>query len=229
MKGKVVGTARIGSGVVDMRVEIDLHNPKPGKFVHISAPGVFLRRPISLCGYENGTARLVFAVKGRGTAALAELQTGDEVDMLGALGNGFSERATILVGGGIGLPPLLYYAKTHENTHAIAGFRNKEQVILSDEFPSAEVCLGDDYPHVRLEKRLAAGERATVLACGPHPLLKAVAGVCARYNTPCFVSLEERMACGVGACLVCACAVGGHYLRCCKDGPVFDASEVDWK
>jgi dihydroorotate dehydrogenase electron transfer subunit len=237
MKGRIIGTARIGPGsppVVDMRVEIDLNEPAPGKFVHIAAPGVFLRRPISLCGYENGTARLIFAVKGSGTAALAELQA--DADMMGALGNGFPPPSplsgrTLLVGGGIGLPPLLYYAGTYDSTHTIAGFRSESHVMLADEFPSAELCFGEDYPHIRLEKRLESEKDtiAQVLACGPYPLLKAVAGVCAKYNTPCFVSMEERMACGVGACLVCACAVGGGYLRCCKDGPVFDAAQVRWE
>jgi dihydroorotate dehydrogenase electron transfer subunit len=236
MTGKIVSTAHIGSGgtpVVDMRVEIGLRGPAPGKFVHISAPGVFLRRPVSLCGYADGIARLVFAVKGAGTAALAGLRQGGGVDMLGALGNGFPGGVpgkTILVGGGIGLPPLLYYAKTCPDTHTIAGFRSEEQVILAGEFPSVELCLGGDYPHIRLEKMLQKdGPAGQVLVCGPHPLLKAAADVCAEYNTPCFVSMEERMACGVGACLVCACAVGGSYLRCCKEGPVFDAAGVHWE
>jgi dihydroorotate dehydrogenase electron transfer subunit len=237
MKGKIVHISRIADGIVDMRAEIALRDPAPGRFVHISAPGVFLRRPISLCGYENGMARLVFAVKGQGTAALAELCKGGGADMLGALGNGLpkpstvnSQLSTVLIGGGIGLPPLLYYAQTYPNTHTIAGFRSKDQVILADEFPSLELCFGEDYPHVRLEKLLQKGENiGQVLACGPFPLLKAVAGVCARHGTPCSVSMEERMACGVGACLVCACAIGGRYLRCCKDGPVFDASEVSWE
>ena len=217
---------------MDLRVGIALANPAPGRFVQLAAPGFFLRRPISLCGAGNGMARLVFAVKGRGTAALAALRPGDSVDLLGPLGNGFPAGAgrSLLVGGGIGLPPLLYYAQTFEDTHAIAGFRSPETAVLADEFPSAELCFGEDYPHTRLEKRLAAGERAArVLACGPVPLLKAAAAVCKRYGVPCYVSMEERMACGVGACLVCACAVGGSYLRCCKDGPVFDASEVDWE
>ena len=234
-----------------------MREPAPGRFVHIAVPGFSLRRPISLCGYEDGTARLVLAVKGQGTAALANLKPGNRIDLMGALGNGFpgggaplrmsgsngSELEmpspltgkTILVGGGVGLPPLLYYARTHENTHAIAGCRTNGQVILIDEFPSADLCTDDGsaglkcYPHQRLDELLLQGENAgQVLACGPLPLLKAVAGVCKKYGVPCFVSMEERMACGIGACLVCACAVGGRYLRCCKDGPVFNAADVDW-
>jgi dihydroorotate dehydrogenase electron transfer subunit len=215
-----------------MRVEIGLDDPAPGQFVHVAVPGFSLRRPISLCGYDNGVARLVFSVKGRGTAVLAGYKPGDSIDMLGALGRGFpapvpgadgSSRGITLIGGGVGLPPLLYYAKTYENTRLIAGFRNKENVILADEFPSAELCFGDDYPHTKI------GETDMVLVCGPYPMLKAAAEVCALKGIPCFVSMEERMACGVGACLVCACAVqGGGYKRVCRDGPVFPAGEVGW-
>jgi dihydroorotate dehydrogenase electron transfer subunit len=223
MKGKILRSARLNADVVDMHIEINLDNPAPGRFVHVAVPGFSLRRPVSLCGYENGVARLVFAVKGKGTAALAAFQPGDGIDMLGALGNGFPNPPpngkTLLVGGGIGIPPLLYYAKTHTDAHTIAGFRSPEHVILADEFPSVELCFGGEYPHRRI------GHADLVLACGPYPLLKAVAGVC---GVPCYVSVEERMACGVGACLVCACSVNGHFSRVCKDGPVFPASEVDW-
>ncbi|MCL1807860.1 MAG: dihydroorotate dehydrogenase electron transfer subunit [Oscillospiraceae bacterium] len=257
MTGKVISTVKLHEHIVDLRVETELNNPAPGRFVHIAVPGFSLRRPISLCGYQDGVARLVFAVKGQGTAALTDLQKDDPIDVLGALGNGFpgappvemsgldgGEAAnshplfgqTVLVGGGIGLPPLLYYAQTHENTHAIAGFRSREFAILTKEFPSLDICTDDGtmglayYPHERLETYMSLhGEPGQVLACGPSPLLKAVAGVCRKHGLPCYVSMEERMACGVGACVVCACAVGGRYLRCCKDGPVFNAAEADWE
>ncbi len=236
MNGKILSNTPLAEGVMDMRVEAALDNPAPGRFVHIAVPGFPLRRPISLCGFENGAARLVFAVKGRGTAALAALRTGDSIDLMGALGNGFAfPGKTILVGGGIGLPPLLYYAKTHPGTHAIAGCRTNGQKVLVDEFPSVDFCTDDGsagfhgVPHQRLELLLKNKELPdSVLACGPLPLLRAVAEVCKRYNIPCFVSMEERMGCGIGACLVCACAAGGHYRRVCKDGPVFDAAEIDW-
>ncbi|MDR1692673.1 MAG: dihydroorotate dehydrogenase electron transfer subunit [Oscillospiraceae bacterium] len=237
MTGTVRSVARLADGVYDLRVEAGLTNPAPGRFVHLAVPGFPLRRPISLCGCENGVARLVFAVKGGGTAAMAAWRPGDTVDLLGALGNGFPEPdggagKTVLVGGGIGLPPLLYYAKTHPDTHCIAGFRSAGHVILAGEFPSLELCTDDgsagfsSYPHQRLEELLKNREPvARVLACGPEPLLKATAKVCREFGTPCFVSAEERMGCGVGACLVCVCAAGGTYKRVCKDGPVFDAAE----
>ncbi|MDR0294547.1 MAG: dihydroorotate dehydrogenase electron transfer subunit [Oscillospiraceae bacterium] len=225
MTGEVLSISRLSDGVFDLRVGIALNAPAPGRFVHVAVSGFALRRPVSLCGYKDGIARLVLAVKGRGTAALAEMKPGERIDMLGALGNGFPPPLgkTLLVGGGIGLPPLLYYAGTYPGAHAIAGFRSPEQAVLAEEFPSVEVCFGDDYPHKRIKPGFDR-----VLACGPRPMLKAVAGVCARLAIPCFVSAEERMACGVGACLVCACAVGGRYRRVCKDGPVFDALDVDW-
>ena len=238
MTGEVLSGSRLIDTIVDLRVGAGLSDPAPGRFVHLAVPGFSLRRPISLCGYKDGAARLVFAVKGQGTAALAGLREGDPVDLLGPLGNGFPENLpgkTVLVGGGIGLPPLLYYARTHQNTHTIAGFRSREDAILTGEFPSLDVCTDDGsqgfacYPHERLETYISQeGSPDQVLACGPRQLLKAVAGVCKERGVPCFVSVEERMACGVGACLVCACAVGGHYRRVCKDGPVFNAADVDW-
>jgi dihydroorotate dehydrogenase electron transfer subunit len=239
MIGIIKNISRLTDSVVDMRVAIDLRDPAPGRFVHLAAPGFTLRRPISLCGYTDGVARLVFAVKGQGTAALAALNPGDTVNMMGPLGKGFPEEAvhTILVGGGVGLPPLLYYANVHgDRTHAIAGFRSKEQMILTKEFPSIDICTDDGsvglayYPYERLETYISLkGKPGQVLACGVYPLLRAVAGVCEKHGVPCYVSMEERMACGVGACLVCACPVGGDYLRCCKDGPVFNAADVDWE
>ncbi|MDR1669083.1 MAG: dihydroorotate dehydrogenase electron transfer subunit [Oscillospiraceae bacterium] len=239
MTGVLLSTALLAEGVVDWRVQAALDKPAPGRFAHLAVPGFSLRRPISLCGYEDGVARLVFAVRGRGTAALADLRPGEEIELLGALGNGYDEAfsgKTLLVGGGVGLPPLLYYAKRHPETHTIAGCRTSGQVVLVNEFPSADLCTDDGsagfrgFPHQLLEARLSAGERVDrVLACGPPPLLRAVADVCGRYGIPCFVSMEERMGCGVGACLVCACAAGGRYRRVCKDGPVFDAAEVSWE
>lgn len=239
MTGRVVSLSFLNDGVFDLRVKAALKNPAPGRFVHVAVPGFTLRRPISLCGFENGVARLIFAVKGKGTEAMSRLRTGDELDLLGALGNGFPvvecDCKTLLVGGGVGLPPLLYYANTYQGTHTIAGFRTNDHAILTKEFPSIDVCTDDGssgiagYPHALLEQLLTQEKYARVLACGPFSLLRAVSGVCDKAGIPCFVSTEERMGCGVGACLVCACAAGGHYRRVCKDGPVFDASDVDWE
>lgn len=236
---KVLSRSSPADGIYDLRLAAQLSNITPGQFVHVQIPGLFLRRPISICGYASETLRLVFAVKGEGTRRMALLRERETVDLLGPLGNGFpmqeSDAPVLLVGGGIGLPPLLHFAKTYDGeTHAVAGFRNAGAVILQDEFPSAEICTDDGstgyhgYPHERLEELLSARTYSRVLCCGPQRLLSESARVCREAGVPCFVSLEERMGCGVGACLVCACSVAGHYRHVCKDGPVFPAGEVDW-
>jgi len=166
--------------------------------------------------------------------------------MMGPLGNGFTLPASdiIVAGGGIGVPPLLFAAQSVKNrVTAILGFRSARQVILEDGF--AGVCdkvyiTTDDGSRgisgtviKPLEEMLAAGWTGAVLSCGPFLMQKAVAEACASSGVPCQVSMEERMGCGTGACLVCACATvinGNEQMsRVCLDGPVFKAEEVIWQ
>ena len=223
---------------------------RPGQFVHIKIDGFTLRRPISICDIDrkNGTLRIVFEVRGQGTAKLTALNVGDNIDMIAPLGNGFTipesidgNRCVIVVGGGIGVPPLLAVAKVmRESTTAILGFRSYDKIILGADFTAADanvITCTDDGSVGRkgrvdaaLAEELAKNDVDIVFACGPEPMLKAVVGECEKVAVPCEVSLEERMGCGVGACVVCACKVncGGvqKMLRVCKDGPVFDGKVV---
>lgn len=219
-----------------------------GQFANITAPGFTLRRPISICGIgkNRGTLRFVFEVRGKGTKAISELSAGDNMDILGPLGNGFKlpdSGKIIVVGGGIGVPPLLgISAAVKERCTAILGFRDYSKIILADEFREngAEVILCTDDGSVGrkalvtepLGEILEKEKNAAVMACGPTPMLKAVADVCRKSGAACQVSLEQRMGCGVGACVVCSCMVirGGEefYARVCKDGPVFDSGEVSF-
>ena len=215
---------------------------KPGQFLHIKCgDGVLLRRPISICDCRDGYVKIVFQAVGAGTRWLSEKRRG-VLDVLGPLGTGFSleGQRILLVGGGLGVPPLLYAGRaTSGITTAILGFRSAAQVILKDHF--RDVCnqlilTTDDGSAGEagsvagpLERELQAGGYDAVLACGPIPMLRAVAALAARYDVPCQVSLEERMACGVGACLGCAVPMqDGRNLRACHDGPVFDSREVKW-
>lgn len=208
----------------------------------------FLRRPISVALVQEDapadTAALIFEVRGKGTDWLARRQAGDRISVLGPLGNGFAMEDTgryLLVGGGIGVPPLLgYAAKGGKRTTAVLGFRSAERAILTEEFvkncEAVSLCSDDGslgrkgYAHETVEEILAKDKDFTaVLACGPKPMLKGVAAVAKQYGVACQVSMEERMACGVGACLGCAILMAdGTMKHVCKDGPVFAAEEVDW-
>lgn len=219
---------------------------KVGQFANILAPGFTLRRPISICGIdkENGTLRFVFEVRGKGTEAISALSAGNTLDILGPLGNGFDipENGKIIaVGGGIGVPPLLGISQAlGERLTAILGFRDCTKIILDKEFQkngSKVILCTDDGSVGRkglvtepLSEELSKGDVKAVMACGPAPMLRAVADECKNNGTACQVSLEQRMGCGVGACVVCSCMTvkdgEEFYSRVCKDGPVFNAEEV---
>lgn len=216
---------------------------QPGQFVHVRCgEGLLLRRPISICDAWDDRLRIVFQVRGTGTEWLAQRQEGETLDVLGPLGNGFDlpERGPVLlVGGGIGSAPMCFAARRLGNRAVAAlGFRSGGGVILADELSSAgvPVTVATEDGSVgetgrigqAVQRLLRENADFTVLACGPTPMLKAVSAVAAGEGRPCQISLEERMACGVGACLTCSCKVNGHYKRVCKDGPVFWSQEVEW-
>lgn len=214
---------------------------QPGQFAHVAVPGKTLRRPISICDADSETLRLVFQVKGEGTEIMSQLKEGTMVDIIAPLGTGFTVekgKRYCFIGGGIGVPPMLYTAKATENPLVITGFRNKDLVILQDDFVNsgAELVLTTDdgsagiHGFVTDVLKEKINEVDEICACGPMPMLRAIAQIAKDNNKPCQVSLEERMGCGVGACLVCACKVRKagveEYLHVCKNGPVFNAEEV---
>ena len=300
-----IQTARaIAPGIYDFTLSAPqlAKEARPGQFVHIRLPGHTLRRPISICSASaaEGTVRLVFAVRGEGTRALAAMGREETLDLLGPLGNSFMPEFTrskfgsslpeaegacgdgaacapeftrskfgsvrpeaggacgdgtacapeksrsadgrvMLVGGGIGVPPMLFLAQAlHGDCIAVLGFRSAESAILAEEFRA----LGCDTRIATEDGSL--GEKgfvtdcfpqsgiSAIAACGPVPMLRAVASYAKARAIPCAVSLEARMACGVGACLGCACSLlredgTAYYGHVCKDGPVFDAARVAWE
>lgn len=223
----------------------------PGQFVNVkccSGLNAYLRRPISLCSLdrEQGTFDIVFQVRGKGTELLCRFEEQDDIDVMGPLGKGFSlnpdDETLIAMGGGIGVFPLLQLLKEHpaKKKIAILGFRNKDLVVLEEAFQS--VCdtlliATDDgsygwkgFVTDLLEKKLKEEKISKVSMCGPTIMMKKGVALCQQYGVASEVSMEQRMGCGVGACLVCACKTRAgddwDYSHVCKDGPVFDGSKV---
>lgn len=222
---------------------------RAGQFVHIRTGNFTLRRPVSICGTDKakGTIRIVFEVRGEGTAEISRLNVGSLIDMLAPLGHGFTIdenfNKVVLVGGGIGTPPMLSLAEIYgKKAVAISGFRSADAVILQEDFrkTGAETILCTDdgslgvhgFVTQPLGEILGNGNINAVYACGPLTMLKNIAEICEKNNVFCEVSLEERMACGIGACLGCACRTvkndEEYFAHVCKDGPVFNGKEVIW-
>ena len=217
---------------------------QPGQFVNVSCgEGHLLRRPISICEASENRLRLVFEVRGEGTQWLSERKEGESVNVLGPLGRGFDTdgKKVLFVGGGIGVPPLLWAAKRAAGADAALGFAAEERSILLEDFNNicgeSVVSTDDgslgmkgnalDAAKVLLEKN----SYDAVCACGPKILLKYTAEAAKAAGIPCQVSMEERMGCGVGACLVCAVPLRDengeiYYGHVCKNGPVFSSEEV---
>ncbi|NMP38153.1 MAG: dihydroorotate dehydrogenase electron transfer subunit [Clostridiales bacterium] len=247
----IVSAEKLSDTVFDFKVSCPqlASDAFPGQFIHvICSAEKLLRRPISICEIDktNSTIRFVFEQRGEGTRLLSGKKAGDTLNILGPLGKGFTALyaydSAVVVGGGIGVPPLLEVAKSFNGAcDAILGFRNSEAAILIDDF--FDVCgdvsvTTDDgslgthgFVTDVLRKRLENDPPQVIAACGPTIMLKNVAALAKMYNVDCYVSLEERMGCGVGACLVCACRTRDEngdikHSHVCSDGPVFNAEEV---
>lgn len=238
-----------------LKTEEDLlRQARPGQFVHLrinTLGGPLLRRPFSIhsINLEQGTLSILYAVVGQGTHIMAADLPGKTVTLLGPLGTGFPElipddTEVILVGGGLGTAPLLYTARhlqaAGRKTRVILGFSDSDKVMLAADFEEtgAQVHITTDdgskgyhgFPTQLLAEQLKKEGVQAVFACGPHGMLENVARVCSETHTDAWISLEEKMACGIGACLGCVVRIrdemGSHYEKACLDGPVFKASEV---
>jgi len=222
---------------------------QPGQFVNILCDSL-LRRPISICGVDrkNGIFQVAIRVKGSGTAYLEKKQEGECLSVLGPLGNGFDLSTVencVIVGGGIGIYPLLFVLQEAKakgiRTVSVCGFRSKEDSfcideirLLSDNVVFASDCGDMDVCGNAIDalKNISL-ENSTIFTCGPSIMMQSASRLAAEKGIDCQVSLEQRMGCGTGVCLVCACKVKAgddyEYKRCCKEGPVFDAKEVVWE
>ncbi len=218
---------------------------RAGQFGNISVGGThLLRRPIAICKVEENLVTFCYQIKGEGTQKLKTMGAGARLNVLMPLGNGFfveeNERKVALVGGGVGVFPLISVLREYgakKEISAYIGYRNESAVCGVEEFAKAKkfVAVTDDGSYGEkmnavqaFERDLKEGNRPdVVLACGPTPMLRALKALVEREALSCYVSLEERMGCGIGACLVCVCdQTNGAKARVCKDGPVFNAKEV---
>ncbi len=218
---------------------------QPGQFLHIRCGSLQLRRPISIAGVDGNQLTIIFEVKGKGTQWLSQCHPGDSLDILGPLGHGFPQISgkVLLVGGGVGVPPMHFAAQRFSDTDAVLAFRSKDRALLFQEFEaqcSSVTVMSDDgslgiqgYAAQGVQSMLSQTDYRAVFACGPKIMLKTTYEVCRKAGIPCYVSLEERMGCGLGACLTCSTPIrtpdGGRIMKeVCKDGPVFRGEEVIW-
>lgn len=244
---KVVENRKLCQDIYEILIECPeiARETKPGQFLHIKVnKGLdpLLRRPISISRVyrDTGNVSLIYQVLGRGTKEMTEFRQGDDIDVMGPLGNGFTlfpGKKCAVIGGGMGVAPLIELASCIEDCDVYLGFRCNTFKL-------------DEYKAVCRELHIATedGSRGSkgyvtdiiediskydiVYTCGPKPMMKKVKELCERSSVQCFISMEERMGCGIGACLVCACRIkegnSWHYKKVCTDGPVFAAGEVDF-
>ena len=222
---------------------------KPGQFVSVYTKDAsrLLPRPISLCEIdrEKDALRIVYRIAGDGTREFSRLRAGDTIDILGPLGNGFpleeaKGKRVMLMGGGIGIPPMLETAKAIQGEKIIvSGYR--DELFLTEELNAAgQLYLATEDGSAGTKGNVLDAVKANrleadlIFACGPTPMLRAIKAYALDKGIPCWVSMEEKMACGIGACLACVCKsteVDGHSQvhnkRICKDGPVFLSTEVE--
>lgn len=258
IKAKLLKKEELKPEIFKFSVQADeiVNTARPGNFIEIRVNDdiePFLRRPISIYNMdkEKGILEFIFQVKGKGTTILAKRNEGEAIDIVGPLGFGTFKYSSYenlaIIGGGIGVFPLYELAKNakneNKNVNTYLGFRNKDLVVLENEFTQVSSQLTittDDGSYSQkgfaidfLKKDIETGKIDSIYACGPLPMLRAVRELALEKNIPCQISLEERMACGLGVCLGCAVKTAKsskeapEYWHVCKAGPVFQAKDVE--
>lgn len=237
---KILTNEALTSNVYRMTLEGDTSAiTAPGQFVNIRLEGKFLRRPISVCDWEEGKLTLVYKVVGHGTAQMAAMTPGESLDILTGLGNGYDLTLTgehpVLVGGGVGVPPMFGLAKRllamGKEVQVILGFNTREEIFYEEAFQAlgctVYVTTVDGSYGVKgfVTDAMKDLHYSHFCACGPEPMLKALYKAS---RTSGQMSFEERMGCGFGACMGCSCKTLTGSKRICKDGPVMKKEEILW-
>lgn len=211
----------------------------PGQFINIKLDGFYLRRPISICDYDNNTVTILYKVVGGGTEAMSRLESGAELDILCGLGNGFdvskSGEKPVLIGGGVGVPPLYNLCKklieSGKKVTVILGFNTSSEIFYKEKFESlgAEVYVStvDGSSGVKgfVTDVLKNIDYDYFFTCGPMPMFRAIEKIASSSGQ---YSFEERMGCGFGACMGCSCKTKYGNKRICRDGPVLEREEIIW-
>lgn len=247
----VISQAEIATGIFDMWIETSLAaQAVPGQFICVYPKdrSTLLPRPISICEVkEDKTAlRIVYRVAGAGTAEFSGYKAGETIAVLGTLGNGFpldkgEGKRVMLMGGGIGVPPILELSKRLNATkNIVMGYRDSKTFLKEDFEKYGTVTIATEDGSVGTKGNVMDAirenglEADVIMACGPMPMLRAIKAYAAEKNIPAYISLEEHMACGVGACLGCVVKTKEidhhshvHNARICTDGPVFLADDVE--
>ncbi len=237
---EIIKNRQIAPDVYEMTLEGDTSAlERPGQFINIKTDGFFLRRPISVCDWDDKQLVIIFKVVGAGTMEMSAMKIGKRLDILTGLGNGYdlslSGKSPLLLGGGAGVPPLYRLAKElisqKKHVTAILGFNKACEIFYEKEFRDigcdVYVTTVDGSYGIKGFVTDALPEEYTYFyTCGPKPMLKAVYN---RLKTQGEFSFEERMGCGFGACMGCSCKVKGGYKRICKDGPVLKKEEILWE
>ena len=249
----VVSQEQIATDIFSMWIRTEAaKSAKPGQFIsmYTNDGSKLLPRPISICEIdkENGVLRVVYRVTGEhtGTEQFSKMKAGDTLPIIGPLGNGFPlEKAegkkAFLMGGGIGVPPILELAKQLAcEKQIIIGYRDKETFLRKEFEENGTVYISTEDGSVGTQGNVMDAIKANaltadiIMACGPTPMLRAIKNFAEENGIECYISMEERMACGIGACLGCVCKskekdhhTNVHNNRCCKDGPVFLSTEVE--
>ncbi|MCD8301027.1 MAG: dihydroorotate dehydrogenase electron transfer subunit [Clostridiales bacterium] len=247
---KIISQGELATGIFSMWIETSriAGEAHSGQFLSLYCDDSsrLLPRPISICEIDRdaGSIRLVYRIAGEGTREFSRKAAGDVIRVKGPLGNGFpmGERPALLIGGGIGIPPILELAREYPgNKQIVLGYRDSETFLLDDFKAQGVVYIATEDGSLGTPGNVIGAIEAesltagVIYACGPTPMLRALKAYAAAHDMTCYVSLEERMACGIGACLACVCHsaevdahTNVHNKRICKEGPVFNASDMEF-
>ena len=237
---EIISNKKLTESIFEMVLEGDTTSiSAPGQFINIKLDGFYLRRPISICDYDDSTITIIYKVVGEGTEVMSKMTLGEKLDVLCGLGNGFDTSKSmdkpVLIGGGVGVPPMYNLCKKliseGKSATVILGFNKKDEIFYEDEFKK----LGADVKVTTVDgsygikgfvtDALKESEYSYFYTCGPMPMFKAIESTA---TTSGQYSFEERMGCGFGACMGCSCKTKYGNKRICKDGPVLEREEIIW-